>query len=117
MHNMFLDELRHHCVEIFGIGRVRRGPKTTAAMHSPAEQEAQLSCVLQYLQESSVDRLADMRKNYLLAVARYNQVFIPGRDPTRRDIADALVNWVRLMLECARHARNPHIIPPLVQIW
>ena len=98
MHNMFLGELRHHCMEIFRIGRVRPGPKTAAALHPPAEQEAQLKRVGRYLRELSADRLADMRKDYLLAVARYNQVFVPGRDPTRRVIAQALVEWVRAPL-------------------
>ncbi|KAI0690870.1 hypothetical protein C8T65DRAFT_587606 [Cerioporus squamosus] len=102
MHNMFLGELRHHCMDIFKLGHVRETPKRTAAVHTPIEQQAQLDRILRYLKGLQANRLADMRKDYLLAVARYNQVFVSGKDPTRRHIADALVKWVRLPIRAIR---------------
>ncbi len=98
MHNMFLGELRSHCMDVFGFGRVKvdGGKGRGAAVHDSARQELQLNRLLRYIHDLEAEKLANnIRKDYIVAVVRYNQVFVAGKDPTRRKMADALVKWVR----------------------
>ena len=94
MHNLFLGEFRHHCMEVWGIGDIgERSPRSLAG-HTPEIQRKHLNRVLDALLEKSRSKLADIRKDYLVAVAKYNGLQLPNVEPAKRDIADAFMAWV-----------------------
>ncbi|KAI1782406.1 hypothetical protein LXA43DRAFT_905901 [Ganoderma leucocontextum] len=96
MHNLFLGELRHHCMDVWGlagIGERRAAPKALA-VQSPEEQKTQLNRVVKALKNFSYKMLKAIRRDYILAVAQYNKIALPDR-PEKKDIADALLEQVR----------------------
>lgn len=96
MHNIFLGELRHHCREVWNLGGGGGGsPGANSSWHTPEEQEAQLRRVRTAIGSRAEQTLANMRKDYLSAVACYNRVIgSTSADPTRREYANALLEWV-----------------------
>ena len=96
MHNLFLGELRHHCMEVWGISGIGESPSPRSlASHSPEHQRGHLDRILEALLEKSSKKLMAIRRDYLLAVAKHNNVPLPNPDPIKREICDALVAWVR----------------------
>lgn len=96
MHNLFLGELWHHCMDVWGlagIGERRAAPKALA-IQSPEEQKAQLNRVVKALKNFSSKMLKAIRKDYILAVAQYNKISLPDH-PEKKDIADALLVQVQ----------------------
>ncbi|TFK79942.1 hypothetical protein K466DRAFT_470042, partial [Polyporus arcularius HHB13444] len=126
MHNIFLGELRRHWREVWkvGGGGGRGEPGANCALHSPKDQEAQLRRIQTALETRAERTLADTRKDYLSAVARHNRVVgITASEPTRRQYADALINWVNangigqlqlppVMDDYTKHFRLPYDEPP-----
>lgn len=93
MHNLFLGELRHHCHDVWKLTSIRERPERVLAEHTPAEQKAQLDRILSALKKYSDKGLKAARRDYLLAVAKFNDLALPDR-PTKADIAEALLTKV-----------------------
>ena len=100
MHNLFLGELQHHCREVWkldNVGTSSTGGTRQVASHSPQEQQAQLERILSALEKRDEAALTDVRKDYLSAVARFNQaVGFKSKEPTKREYAAALLQWVSI---------------------
>ena len=64
------------------------------AGHTPEIQKKHLNRVLEALVERSHSKLADIRKDYLVAVAKYNHLQLANLDPVKREIADVFMAWV-----------------------
>nr|VWO97532.1 Adenylate cyclase (EC (ATP pyrophosphate-lyase) (Adenylyl cyclase) [Ganoderma boninense] len=95
MHNLFLGELRHHCMEVWAISGIGEVPSPRPlACHSPEQQGAYLNKILEALLEKSLKKLMTIRRDYLLAVSQSNNVPLPDPDPTKRQISDALIAWI-----------------------
>ncbi|KAI0666181.1 hypothetical protein C8Q78DRAFT_994914 [Trametes maxima] len=77
MHNLFLGELRHHCMNVWGID-VKDTEKKTGQKklhpHSPDEQAAHLDYVVEQLYKGSSRSVTKSRKGYIVAIAQYNGV-------------------------------------------
>ena len=97
MHNLFLGELKHHCVTIWGLKTAEgRGKKRTrSAAHSTEEQQACLNRIEKGLRKGSQKAVAGVRKDYLEAVMKYNDTIpFPQHRPTKKGYAKALIDWV-----------------------
>ena len=95
MHNLFLGELRHHCMEVWGLdvkGKSIDDPKTKP--HTPEEQEKWLRYLVEALRSWSSNRLMKPRKGYLVALAELNGASPPPGKLTKADFAQSLLVWV-----------------------
>ncbi|PIL35041.1 hypothetical protein GSI_02828 [Ganoderma sinense ZZ0214-1] len=86
MHNLFLGELRHHCMEVFGVdvASEKRTPKNIT-LHTPQEQQAVLDKLFAALVAKSEKALLRFRTDYLSTVARFNNVKVNSTNPSKRD--------------------------------
>ncbi|KAI9062804.1 hypothetical protein FKP32DRAFT_1551532, partial [Trametes sanguinea] len=112
MHNLFLGELHHHCVDIWGLktaqdrGKVNR---KQATVHTPAQQKATLDRLVDILRRGSLKSASAFRKDYLEALVKSNpSISIDKPSPTRADYATALLKWVA----SAPNGVDSLIIPP-----
>ncbi|RPD68460.1 hypothetical protein L226DRAFT_473395 [Lentinus tigrinus ALCF2SS1-7] len=95
MHNLFLGELRHHCIEIWGLkGAQDRGKPRRAKAHTPEQQQEVLDQILRGIRKASVKTIKHARLDYLQAVARYNELDVPAKS-TREGYANALLERVK----------------------
>ncbi|KAI1782174.1 hypothetical protein LXA43DRAFT_906544 [Ganoderma leucocontextum] len=105
MHNLFLGELRHHCMEVFGVDVAgeKRTPKNIT-LHTPQQQQAILDKLLNSLAGKSEKALLRFRTDYLSTVASFNNVKVNTANASKRD-------YVTLLLQLdANTIRMP---PPL----
>nr|VWO97371.1 SPI-1 type III secretion system export apparatus protein SpaS (Secretory protein (Associated with virulence)) (Virulence-associated secretory protein) [Ganoderma boninense] len=111
MHNLFLGELAHHCRGVWGADVVR--DKVHLVSHTPAEQQRQLLRVQTALTSSAPEaKLMEIRKDYLSAVARFNQlVGVTSTEPTKRDYARAFVEWTAKPNNVATELLLPPALP------
>ncbi|KAI0672553.1 hypothetical protein C8Q78DRAFT_971155 [Trametes maxima] len=100
MHNLFLGELHHHCIAIWGLktaeGRAKKQRGTRVAAHSPEMQKFALDRVMAGLRSGSMSTISATRKDYLEAIATYNSIHIPEPSPTKVHYAAALKRWVSI---------------------
>lgn len=104
MHNLFLGELHHHCIALWGMktaeGRTGPGttPKNASKVHSPAEQQACLDKIAAALHAPtpSIKSLSTARKDYLATVTVFNSIPITKANPGKVDYATKLVERVRI---------------------
>lgn len=93
MHNLYLGELRHHCMEVWGIDvKGKSGTKKTLP-HTPEEQLKNLKKAVAAIEKGSLSALQGLRKGYLVAIAELNSVQ-PERSYVKREYAHALIRWV-----------------------
>ncbi|KAI1788015.1 hypothetical protein LXA43DRAFT_895298 [Ganoderma leucocontextum] len=90
MHNLFLGELRHHCMDVWGVGDLSEKTPKSLTPHTPSEQQQHLDQLFASLCKKAMSAVKRTRKDYLLAVARFNKMEIPVADPTKQDITDAI---------------------------
>ncbi|KAI0650959.1 hypothetical protein C8Q79DRAFT_901952 [Trametes meyenii] len=108
MHNLFLGEFKHHCMQVFGIDTV--GEKTTskgAVVHTPTQQKAQLDRIFSAIVACAESALVKIRRDYLAAVAEFNNVAAPGAKLTKSEYATALVKWYHSIGCDAERVRLP----------
>ncbi|KAI0657552.1 hypothetical protein C8Q70DRAFT_919435 [Cubamyces menziesii] len=100
MHNLFLGELHHHCVEIWGLKTAegRGKPKRKQAIvHSPEMQQSILDRLVAALRKGSLSTVKSFRKDYLEAVVQYNpSIVVPTAAQTKIGYALKLLEWVSL---------------------
>ncbi|OJT02580.1 hypothetical protein TRAPUB_6902, partial [Trametes pubescens] len=113
MHNLYLGELRHHCISVWGIktaeGRTSERP-AHGAIHSPDVQQATLTRLVAYARDGLESKLAGVRKDYLMAVAKFNSVAVLDPAGTRLAYAQALLRHIGLIPGGIDSLRIP---PPL----
>ncbi|OSC99340.1 hypothetical protein PYCCODRAFT_1479872 [Trametes coccinea BRFM310] len=98
MHNLFLGEILHHCKSVWGtaVAEENQPSMTKSAVHSPEEQQSYLDKVLNAVCARAEKKLASICKDYLSAVARFNNVLgETSSDLTRQQLAAALLKWDR----------------------
>ena len=93
MHNLFLGELRHHCVEVWGIDVKDKTTKRKTVPHSPEEQRMWLARLVADLRKGTLSSVMKPRKGYLVALAQLNGIR-PHSKLTKREYGMALINWV-----------------------
>ncbi|KAI0644124.1 hypothetical protein C8Q79DRAFT_870873, partial [Trametes meyenii] len=100
MHNLFLGELQHHCVAIWGLktAESRGSHRRQTAMHTLEMQQSALERIVTGLRNMSHSMVASVRKDYLEAVVKLNIGTLPvakrfGPAPTKADYATALFDW------------------------
>ncbi|KAH9850596.1 hypothetical protein C2E23DRAFT_734560 [Lenzites betulinus] len=113
MHNLFLGELNHHCISIWGLktaeNRDEQRKRSTA--HTPDMQRTALQRIVTGLRKGSSSMVASVRKDYLEAVISFNNsVLIMKSSPTKADLASALAAWVSSAPDGVESLRIP---PPL----
>lgn len=95
MHNLFLGELRHHCIKIWGLKQAKsRTTPQEGSPHTPEQQEKALNRIVFGLSKLSTKTLGRVRLDYMEAALRYNGIQVPAGRSTRADYARALVDWV-----------------------
>lgn len=100
MHNLFLNDLKLHCREIWGMDS-SVAPHKTMKPHTKSQQQAALNRVLQAILKGEPNMMNSVRKGYVAAFVRDNTVHVPHHKPTKKQLAEALVKWVCLF-------RTPH---------
>ncbi|OJT15521.1 hypothetical protein TRAPUB_7214 [Trametes pubescens] len=99
MHNLFLGEVLHHCRQVWGVDVAQdKSPsgQKVGVIHTPAEQQQYLDSVLAATCAGSNKKLANMRRDYLSAVARFNNIVGETKSPpTRQILASALLAWAK----------------------
>ncbi|RDX47419.1 hypothetical protein OH76DRAFT_1456796 [Lentinus brumalis] len=112
MHNLFLGELRHHCISVWGLKHAKsRTTPQEGAPHTPEQQEKVLNRIRYGLQKFSEKTLGRARLDYLDAAVRYNGIQVPANSRTRADYARALVNWVQAVPGGFGTYRSPPAMP------
>ncbi|KAI1784022.1 hypothetical protein LXA43DRAFT_902409 [Ganoderma leucocontextum] len=95
MHNLFLGELRHHCMEVWGIDIKGKSPdELKLEPHTPEEQRKWLDFLVNALQKGLRNRIMKPRKGYLVALAEFNGALPPSGKLTKADFAHSLLVWV-----------------------
>ncbi|KAJ2980679.1 hypothetical protein NUW54_g10971 [Trametes sanguinea] len=114
MHNLFLGELQHHCVNVWGLKTAEtRGPKKNrAGVHTPEMQKKLLDRIVAALRRGAVTTVANARKDYLEAFVKCNGP-LPGikSSSTKLEIATALLERVESAPRGADSLRLPPILP------
>ncbi|PIL24708.1 hypothetical protein GSI_12594 [Ganoderma sinense ZZ0214-1] len=94
MHNLFLGELRHHCRDVWGLDiKDKGGDGQQLDPHNPDQQRAQLERVRAAVLGGHRNALDKIRKGYIVAVARLNNVAPMDGNPAKKAYVDALLNW------------------------
>ncbi|KAH9834090.1 uncharacterized protein C8Q71DRAFT_725300 [Rhodofomes roseus] len=111
MHNLFLGELRHHCMSVWGIDVKDHQEKHGKAVkktlpHTPEEQQKNLDKLLQALRKGVVSAVMQPRKGYLVALAQLNK--ISPTSLTKRAYATALLE------RCLVHGADSLLVPPVL---
>ncbi|PIL33265.1 hypothetical protein GSI_04715 [Ganoderma sinense ZZ0214-1] len=102
MHNLFLGELHHHCITLWGMktadGRSGPGiaPRNSSKVHSPAEQQACLNKIAAALRAPTISAksVSAARKDYLATIVAFNSIPITRSNPGKMDYAAKLVERV-----------------------
>lgn len=95
MHNLFLGELRHHCREIWGIDiRDKTSDNAKVEPHTPKEQQRHLEDVVRFVKQDSFNKLMNLRKGYVAAVAELNGAVPALAKFTKKEYSNALLRWV-----------------------
>jgi hypothetical protein len=93
MHNLFLNNCKHHCREIWGmdsgVGSNKKMPP-----HDPAKQAEEIAKVKKAIERDQKKDMTKARKSYLEAFVQINHVHITKKNPTKEDLAKALSLWV-----------------------
>ncbi|KAI0349527.1 hypothetical protein OH77DRAFT_1499521 [Trametes cingulata] len=93
MHNLFLGELRHHCMDVWGID-IKDKASNKFPAHTPAEQKIWLNRLVGALRKGSMSAVMQPRKGYLVALAQLNGITCPSK-LTKREYAKLLLEWVK----------------------
>ncbi|KAI0325706.1 hypothetical protein GY45DRAFT_1260396 [Cubamyces sp. BRFM 1775] len=114
MHNLFLGDLHHHCIEIWGLKTAegRGKPKCKQAIvHSPDMQQSTLDRLVAALRKGSFNAVRSTRKDYLEAVVEYNpSIVVEPSEQTKVGYASKLLEWVSL----APAGVDSLLIPPVL---
>lgn len=95
MHNLFLGELRHHCRDVWGLDiKDKGGDGQHIDPHTPEQQRVQLERVRAAVVGGHKNALDKIRKGYIIAVARLNDVTPADGNPAKKAYVDALLAWV-----------------------
>lgn len=95
MHNLFLGELRHHCMNVWGIDIRDKAPGLKKLLpHTPEEQTRFLQSALEALKKRSATALGKLRKGYIVSIAKLNDVGPIGVSLTKSAYVNALLEWV-----------------------
>ncbi len=98
MHNLFLGDLRHHCMEVWGIYIKDKAPSGKKVQsHSPEDQKNNLDKAMKGLLKGSFQALDHLRKGYIVAIAKINEV--PPREGvlTKAGYINGLLDWVSVL--------------------
>lgn len=106
MHNLFLGELRHHCMEVWGIYIKDKAPTKKLSPHTPKEQRKWLDHIVTSLRKKSLSSLLQPCKGYLVALAQLNGIS-PHAKLTKQEYALALMRWVCLR-GCVHRTTHAH---------
>lgn len=92
MHNLFLNDLQHHCRNIWGMDAGKKSqPKVVP--HDPERQLVELQKGVAALRAQKLSALTDLHFGYVAALAISNNIRLVGQ-PMKKDYAKALITWV-----------------------
>ncbi|KAI0648765.1 hypothetical protein C8Q79DRAFT_905086, partial [Trametes meyenii] len=109
MHNLFLGEVLHHCRRVWDIdvAQDKQPAAPKLVQRAPEEQQKYLDKIFAATCSRAEKKLAATRKDYLSAVARFNNIVgNTSSELTRQELASALLDWVRASLLTAFHTFN-----------
>ena len=97
MHNLYLGDLRHHCLQVLGldINGVPSEEKKAKSAHTPDQQLGYLTDLERAIRDRSEAKMKKIRVGYLKAFAELNGV-IPSA-AKKRDYIAALLQWVSVL--------------------
>ncbi|KAI0658048.1 hypothetical protein C8Q70DRAFT_1045994 [Cubamyces menziesii] len=115
MHNLFLGELRHHCIDIWGMKTAedRGKPKRkNAAVHTPGMQQSVLDHLIAALRKGAQSAVTSIQKDYLEALVKYNPSVstLAKSAQTKPEYAAVLMEWVA----SAPNGVDSLMIPPVL---
>ena len=100
MHNLFLGELKHHCVEVWGIDvKDKSGGAKKLPPHTPEQQKRYLEDALECLMNRDSKKLSKIRKGYITSIERLNSITpTPASSLAKASYVKALIDWVRMFI-------------------
>ncbi|TFY53450.1 hypothetical protein EVJ58_g9445 [Rhodofomes roseus] len=110
MHNLFLGELRHHCMAVWGIDVKDQKDKSVKKVvpHTPDEQKKHLDRLVDALRkDAALSVVTQPRKGYLVALAQLNN--ISPVNLSKREYAKALLQWCRV------NGVDRLVVPPVLK--
>ncbi|OSD02717.1 hypothetical protein PYCCODRAFT_1444830 [Trametes coccinea BRFM310] len=109
MHNLFLGELRHHCINVWGIDvKDKSAFATRARPHTPEEQKKWLDRVTDALRKRSIPAVTQAWKGYVVTIAQLNGI-TPASKLTKREYAKALIEWLLIPPVLAEDTNDFHL--------
>ncbi|KAH7908121.1 hypothetical protein BJ138DRAFT_1013395 [Hygrophoropsis aurantiaca] len=99
MHNLFLNEIPHHCREALGMNAEKKAAPSQDA-HDPEKQANEIEKTAKAIQNSSRTSLKQIRLGYIVAFAHYNSISLRPevKTPHKSDYIEAIL---------ARFEQNP----------
>lgn len=94
MHNLFLGELRHHCMDVWGISIKDKPSGHKILPHTPEEQQKNIEKAMNALRKGSKTALEKLRKGYIVSFARLNNVPPEGYNQKKASYVSSLLTWV-----------------------
>ncbi|KAJ3530036.1 hypothetical protein NMY22_g8740 [Coprinellus aureogranulatus] len=92
MHNLFLNNCKYQCREVFGmdsgVGSNKKMPP-----HDTVKQTEEIEKVRRALEKGEKNAMGKVRKSYLEAFVALNFVRVAKNKPTKSDLVDALAEW------------------------
>lgn len=107
MHNLFQNDLPHHCRTVLGM--TDKSSKPPFEPHDSTRQAAELQHGINGIQSLSVTALNRLRRGYVVAFAMANNIetFAPDgktKNTTKRAYSQAIIDWVQcLNKHCPMH--------------
>lgn len=95
MHNLYLGELRHHCMAVWGV-QIKGMPKELKqkTAHDVATQKNWLKNVADAVRRGSETAVGKARRGYIVAIAELNGVQVPHGSMVKKEYVKALITWV-----------------------
>lgn len=94
MHNLFLNNCKHHCRNLWGMDS-EVAPHKKTKPHDTAAQEKNIEIVRQAIEQGDSKTMNKARKTYIVAFALANKLDISPKK-TKAEIVAELLKWVSL---------------------
>ncbi|OSC99817.1 hypothetical protein PYCCODRAFT_1372383 [Trametes coccinea BRFM310] len=114
MHNLFLGELRHHCISVWGLKTAEKRGKdgNKRQVHTPEMQQVALDRIVMGMRNGSETMISSVRKDYLDAVLQYNAALVAiSTSETKAIIGKRLVAWAAAAPNLVDAFRLPPVLP------
>lgn len=99
MHNLFLNDLSHHCRQVWGMN-AEKSKTSSVSLHTPEQQAEELKKGVDAIRKLSKTGLEKLRRGYVVAIAQANNIQPSGsnqsKKATKKMYSDGIIQFVSL---------------------